>query len=68
MQTLEASDITKIYDIKDYALRLIVKEFTKVARLPKIGALSRELLLEIIRAVADSQCEFLTRISLNTDI
>ncbi|XP_014086570.1 leucine-zipper-like transcriptional regulator 1 homolog [Bactrocera oleae] len=68
LQTLEASDITRIYDIKDYALRLIVKDFTKVARLPKIGALSRELLLEIIRAVADSQGEFLTRISLNTDI
>ncbi|XP_054727948.1 leucine-zipper-like transcriptional regulator 1 homolog [Anastrepha obliqua] len=68
LQTLEASDITKIYDIKDYALRLIVKDFTKVARLPKIGSLSRELLLEIIGAVADSQGEFLTRISLNTDI
>ncbi|XP_067636209.1 leucine-zipper-like transcriptional regulator 1 homolog [Eurosta solidaginis] len=68
LQTLEASDITKIYDIKDYALRLIVKDFTKVARLPKIGSLSRELLLEIIRAVADSQGEFLTRISINTDI
>lgn len=68
LQTLEASDITKIYDIKDYALRLIVKDFTKVAHLPKIGGLSRELLLEIIRAVADSQGEFLTRISLNTDI
>ncbi|KAL7743572.1 hypothetical protein ACLKA6_013377 [Drosophila palustris] len=68
LQTLEASDITKIYDIKEYALKLIVKDFAKVARLPKIGGLSRELLLEIIRAVADSQGEFLTRININTDI
>ncbi|XP_002059045.3 leucine-zipper-like transcriptional regulator 1 homolog [Drosophila virilis] len=68
LQTLEASDITKIYDIKDYALKLIVKDFAKVARLPKLGGLSRELLLEIIRAVADSQGEFLTRININADI
>ncbi|XP_068154668.1 leucine-zipper-like transcriptional regulator 1 homolog [Drosophila tropicalis] len=69
LQTLEASDITKIFDIKDYALKLIVKDFAKVARLPKIASLSRELLLEIIRAVADSQGEFLTRINItNTDI
>lgn len=68
LQTLEASDITKIYDIKEYALKLIVKDFAKVARLPKISGLSRELLLEIIRAVADSQGEFLTRININTDI
>ncbi|KAH8386439.1 hypothetical protein KR093_000577 [Drosophila rubida] len=68
LQTLEASDITKIYDIKEYALKLIVKDFAKVARLPKIAGLSRELLLEIIRAVADSHGEFLTRININTDI
>ncbi|XP_043661203.1 leucine-zipper-like transcriptional regulator 1 homolog [Drosophila teissieri] len=68
LQTLEASDITKIYDIKLYALKLIVKDFAKVARLPKIAGLSRELLLEIIRAVADSHGEFLTRININTDI
>lgn len=68
LQTLEASDITKIYDIKEYALKLIVKDFAKVARLPKISGLSRELLLEIIRAVADSQGEFLTRININADI
>ncbi|EDW43756.1 leucine-zipper-like transcriptional regulator 1 homolog [Drosophila sechellia] len=68
LQTLEASDITKIYDIKEYALKLIVKDFAKVARLPKIASLSRELLLEIIRAVADSHGEFLTRININTDI
>ncbi|XP_001982443.3 leucine-zipper-like transcriptional regulator 1 [Drosophila erecta] len=68
LQTLEASDITKIYDIKEYALSLIVKDFAKVARLPKIAALSRELLLEIIRAKADSHGEFLTRININTDI
>ncbi|KAH8339575.1 hypothetical protein KR074_011814 [Drosophila pseudoananassae] len=68
LQTLEASDITKIYDIKEYALKLIVKDFAKVARLPKIAGLSRELLLEIICAVADSHGEFMTRININTDI
>lgn len=68
MQTLEASDYTKIFDIKEHALKLIVKDFARVARLPKISGLSRELLLEIIRAVADSHGEFLTRISINTDI
>uniref|UniRef100_A0A1I8NYL6 BTB domain-containing protein n=1 Tax=Stomoxys calcitrans TaxID=35570 RepID=A0A1I8NYL6_STOCA len=68
LQTLEASDYTKIFDIKEHALKLIVKDFARVARLPKIDCLSRELLLEIIRAVADSHGEFLTRISINTDI
>lgn len=68
LQTLEASDYTKIFDIKEHALKLIVKDFARVARLPKIACLSRELLLEIIRAVADSHGEFLTRISINTDI
>ncbi|XP_023301792.2 leucine-zipper-like transcriptional regulator 1 homolog [Lucilia cuprina] len=68
LQTLEASDYTKIFDIKEHALNLIVKDFARVARLPKISGLSRELLLEIIRAVADSHGEFLTRISINTDI
>uniref|UniRef100_A0A1A9WLC5 BTB domain-containing protein n=1 Tax=Glossina brevipalpis TaxID=37001 RepID=A0A1A9WLC5_9MUSC len=68
LQTLEASDYTKIYDIKDHALKLIVKDFSRVARLPKISSLSRELLLDIIQAVADSHGEFLTRISINTDI
>lgn len=68
LQTLEASDYTKIVDIKEHALKLIVKDFARVARLPKISGLSRDLLLEIIRAVADSHGEFLTRISINTDI
>lgn len=68
LQTLEASDITKMYDIKEHALKLIVKEFVTVAKLPKITTLSRELLLEIIRAVADSHGEILTTISINTDI
>lgn len=68
LQTLEAADFTKITDIKEYALKLIVKEFAAVARLPKMTGLSRDLLLEIIRAVADAHGEFLTTISINTDL
>lgn len=30
LQTLEAADITKVYDIKEHALKLIVKEFSTV--------------------------------------
>ncbi|XP_037815863.1 leucine-zipper-like transcriptional regulator 1 homolog [Lucilia sericata] len=64
LQTLEASDYTKIFDIKEHALKLIVKDFARVARLPKISGLSRELLLEIIRAVADSHACFTIPIGL----
>ncbi|XP_055388552.1 leucine-zipper-like transcriptional regulator 1 homolog [Condylostylus longicornis] len=73
LQTLEASDITKVQDIKEYALKLIVKEFATVARLPKMRTLNRELLLEIIKSVADAHGEYLmtqdiSSISINTDL
>lgn len=73
LQTLEAADITKVYDIKEHALKLIVKEFSTVARLPKMSTLSRELLLEIIQAVADAHGEVLmsndlSSISINTEL
>lgn len=61
LQILEASDKMKVPDIKNYALRLIVHDFSLVARLPKMKLLSRELLLDIINSMADILGE--TRIS-----
>lgn len=57
-------------DIKKYALSMIVRDYSQVARLPKINDLSRELLLEIIEAMADVLAEIhdLTSISVHSDI
>ncbi len=46
---LEAADRSHVHDMKRFALRLIVLHFSKVARLPRIRALPKELLLEIIQ-------------------
>ncbi len=43
--------------MKRYALRLIVRHFARVARLPRIRAVSRELLLDIIDAKAEAEAE-----------
>lgn len=53
-------------DIKNYALRMIVHDFGMVGKLPKIKTLSRELLVEIIYAVASDVMGGETR--LNQDI
>lgn len=60
-------------DIKKYALSMIVRDYSQVARLPKMHDLSRELLLEIIAAMADVLAEIrfshdLTSISVHSDI
>lgn len=74
LQILEASDKMKVPDIKNYALRLIVHDFSLVARLPKMKLLSRELLLDIINSMADilgetiSQDDLLSSISIHSDI
>jgi len=39
--------------MKKYALRLIVRHFSQVARLPHFKAMSKELLLEIMEALAE---------------
>lgn len=66
LETLEAADYTKVQHIKEHALLLIVRDFPKVARLSKINELSRELLLNIIEAVADYHSKIGTRICINT--
>ena len=53
LQILEAADNSHTQDMKRYALNLIVKHFTKVAPLPNLKTLSKELLLDIIQAKAD---------------
>lgn len=74
LQILEASDKMNVPDIKNYALQLIVHDFSLVARLPKMKLLNRELLLDIIHAVADILGEsrisqdLLSSISIHSDI
>lgn len=53
LQILEASDRMDVPDIKNYALRMIVQDYAQVVRLPKMKNLSRDLLLDVILAVAD---------------
>lgn len=73
LQILEASDKMNVPDIKNYALRLIVHDFSLVARLPKMKLLSRELLLDIINSMADILGErvsqdLMSSISIHSDI
>lgn len=75
LQILEASDKMNVPDIKNYALRLIVHDFSLVARLPKMKLLSRELLLDIINSMADivgetrlSPSDLMSSISIHSDI
>jgi leucine-zipper-like transcriptional regulator 1 len=74
LQILEASEKMNVPDIKNYALRLIVHDFSLVAKLPKMKLLSREILLDIIHAVAETLGEkrinkdLLSSISINSDI
>lgn len=57
IQILEAADRMQATDMKKYALNLIVHHFSKVARLPRLRLLSRELLLDILEALADERSE-----------
>ncbi|CAK9800483.1 Leucine-zipper-like transcriptional regulator 1 [Anthophora quadrimaculata] len=57
IQILEAADRMQAVDMKKYALDVIVHHFTKVARLPRLKQLSRELLLDILEALADEHSE-----------
>ena len=43
--------------MKKYALNLIVRHFPKVAPLPRMRTLSRDLLLDILKALADDMTE-----------
>lgn len=53
IQILEAADKSQAHDMKKYALNLITRHFPKVAKLPRIRNLSKELLLDILYALAD---------------
>lgn len=57
IQILEAADRMQATDMKKYALNLIVHHFSKVARLPRLRQLSRELLLDILDALADERSD-----------
>ncbi|GFG28824.1 hypothetical protein Cfor_03040 [Coptotermes formosanus] len=72
IQILEAADSMQATDMKNYALSLIVHHFPKVARLPKFQTLSRELLLEILAALAEEMsdmklCQDMSSISLSSE-
>ncbi|XP_035780343.1 leucine-zipper-like transcriptional regulator 1 homolog [Anopheles albimanus] len=62
LQILEASDKMNVLDIKNYALKMVVHNFSQVAKLPKMQDLSRELLLDVIMAIADMKVENKQRI------
>lgn len=69
---LEAADSMSANDMKKYALRIIVQNFSKVARLSRIKTLSRELLLDILEALAiemsDSKiCQDMSSASLGSE-
>ena len=53
VQILEAADKSGTHDMKRYALNMCVKHYDKVARQPKLKTLSKELLLDILQALAD---------------
>lgn len=57
VQILEAADRIQATDMKKHALSIIVHHFPKVAKLPQIRRLSRELLLDILQAIADDMSE-----------
>ncbi|KAL0270801.1 UNVERIFIED_CONTAM: hypothetical protein PYX00_008093 [Menopon gallinae] len=67
-----AADSMSANDMKKYALRIIVQNFSKVARLSRIKTLSRELLLDILEALAvemsDSKiCQDMSSASLGSE-
>lgn len=51
IQILEASDRIQVYDMKRHALNMIVQCYPKVAKMPRLKHLSRELLLDILEAL-----------------
>lgn len=74
LQILEASDKMNVPDIKSYALKLIINDFSLVVKNPKLKLLSRELLLDIISSMADNLGEskishdLMSSISVRSDI
>nr|CAH7718604.1 unnamed protein product [Callosobruchus chinensis] len=54
IQILEAADKMQATDMKKYALDMIVHHFPKVAKLPRLRMLSKELILDILEVLAES--------------
>lgn len=57
IQILEAAHGMQATDMKKYALDLIVHHFTKVAKLPRLRMLPKELILDILIALANDMSE-----------
>ncbi len=53
IQILVAADKSQTHDMKRYALNLIVRHLPRLASLPQMKALSKELLLDILQALAE---------------
>lgn len=53
VEILEAAHRIGAADMKKHALDLVVGHFVKVAKSPNLRRLSRDLLLEILDAIAD---------------
>jgi len=73
LQILEAADRSQAADMKKYALSLIVRYFAKVAQQPRLKQLSRELLLDILSALADDSSDNkimqdMSCLSINSDL
>lgn len=73
IQILEAAELSQTQDMKKYALNLIVRHFPKVAPLPKMKTLSRQLLLDILQALADDMAigksvQDMSCVSISSDI
>lgn len=72
IQILEAADKMNALDMKKYALNMIVHHFPKVARLPRMRTLSKDLILEVMEALADDMgdskiCQDMSSVSLSSD-
>ncbi|XP_070571982.1 leucine-zipper-like transcriptional regulator 1 [Ptychodera flava] len=57
VQILEAADKIQAQDMKKHALSIITHNFPKVAKLPRIRSLNRQLLLDIMDALAEHMSE-----------
>lgn len=57
IQILEAADKIQATDMKKHALNIIVRHFPKAARQPSLRRLSRDLLLDVIDALAEQMNE-----------
>ncbi|XP_074641626.1 leucine-zipper-like transcriptional regulator 1 [Tubulanus polymorphus] len=67
---LEAADKIQALDMKKHALNIIVHHFPKIARLPQIKRLNRDLLLDVLMAIAEEMsesrlCQDISSVSLN---